>query len=83
MAKPPGPRLARRSDQESERPAGKLPPKRARVTDDQREEKFLTNAALGADLLTSYVAATGDEPEKPGGCLTVLLVVGLIALLAL
>ena len=51
--------------------------------DDQREEEFLTNAALGTDLVTSYVAAAGDQPRKPGGCLTVVLTVGLIALLAL
>ena len=51
--------------------------------DEEQEKKFLTNVALGADLLTSYVAATGDEPQKPGGCLTVLLAVGLIVLLAL
>ncbi len=37
--------------------------------DEEQEEEFLTNAALGTDLLTSYVAATGDEPQKPGGCL--------------
>ena len=41
--------------------------------DDQREEEFLTNAALGTDLVTSYVAATGDGPQKRGGCLAVVL----------
>jgi hypothetical protein len=44
----------------------------------EREEVFLTNAALGTDLLTSYVAAADDEPDpprKPAGCLVALLVV--------
>ena len=36
---------------------------------------FLINAALGTDLVTSYVAATDDKPPKPTGCFTALLAV--------
>ena len=40
------------------------------VNDQDREDTFLLNAALGTDLLTSYVAATDDEPPpKSHGCL--------------
>jgi len=40
------------------------------MNDQDREDTFLLNAALGTDLLTSYVAATDDEPPpKSHGCL--------------
>jgi hypothetical protein len=47
------------------------------MDESEREDVFLINAALGTDLVTSYVAATDDKPKKPGGCLPVAL--GLIA----
>ena len=49
------------------------------------EDAFLTNAALGTDLATSYAGATDDDPQpsrkpKKAGYLTaVLLVVGIVA----
>ncbi|MGA2068058.1 MAG: hypothetical protein ABSG86_24015 [Thermoguttaceae bacterium] len=48
------------------------------MDDQDREDVFLANAALGTDLLTSYAAATGDDPgppRKPGGCLGIMLAV--------
>ena len=37
------------------------------MDDSKREDVFLNNAALGTDLVTSYVAATDDEPPKRAG----------------
>jgi hypothetical protein len=54
------------------------------MDDSEREDVFLANAALGTDLVTSYTAATDDEPRKPSGCLGMLLAIFLVvALLAL
>ena len=52
------------------------------MDDSEREDVFLLNAALGTDLVTSYVAATDNKPPKPTGCFTALLAV-LLVLLAL
>ena len=56
----------------------------------EREDVFLASAALGTDLVTSYVAADeAERPRKPAGCLPALLgslvvmVVTLAAMLAL
>jgi hypothetical protein len=51
------------------------------MDDSEREDVFLINAALGTDLVTSYVAATDDKPPKPKGCFTVLLAVFLVIVL--
>jgi hypothetical protein len=51
------------------------------MDDSEREDVFLTNAALGTDLVTSYVAATDDKPPKPTGCFTVLLAVLVVVVL--
>ena len=50
----------------------------------EREDVFLINAALGTDLLTSCAAASDDEPRpprKPSGCLFVVSLIFLAAVL--
>ena len=51
------------------------------MDDQDREDVFVINAALGTDLVTSYVAATDDKPRKPAGCLTALLAVAVVVVL--
>ena len=48
------------------------------MDEQDREDVFLVNAALGTDLVTSYVAAADDEPgppRRPADCLIALLLV--------
>jgi hypothetical protein len=51
------------------------------MDDQDREDVFLANATLGTDLVTSYVAATDDEPPKRAGCLAALLAVLVVVVL--
>jgi hypothetical protein len=48
------------------------------MNDQDREDTFLINAALGTDLLTSAASAS-DDPRKRSGCLGALLLVAIIA----
>lgn len=44
------------------------------MDEQEREDTFLINAALGTDLLTSAASATGDDDKPPkSGCLMVLI----------
>ena len=57
------------------------------MDDQDAEDTFLINAALGTDLVTSYVAATDDEPKPPrkqsaAGCLFAIIA-ALLAVLAI
>jgi hypothetical protein len=54
------------------------------MNEQDREDTLLLNVALGTDLLTSYVAATDDEPDEPPrktGCVPWIIGTALLWLL--